>query len=1068
MADDLTTWKQIKVFLSSTFQDMQAERNYLVKVTFPALRERLAEYHLNLIDIDLRWGVSEQEVQKGKLLKVIFDEVDACYPFFIAHLGERYGTILPDLPPAIIKRYNLGVAFSNKSVTEQEILYALLTRKQYENHVFFYFRDPAFLNDKNIPEAIKKEYIEVDPDKATKLKDLKKTITGRMKSYSSENVDNHPGARLFVDYPAEWDIKKNQVTGLEVFGAAVFKDLWSAIEVEYDLRARREAIAAQHLNGTAIFDQSAFIQNYLQSYVHRDHVQTRLQDHVHGDETKPLLLFGVHGSGISTALSWLYRLVDKNGKGALLYANFAGSTSQSTSLNKFLGYIYDDLQPRLGLHIQTGTDLSSRINLFHTLISRLEDGPFCLIIIDALQLLVEENLTHLYFLPDKLPKNVKIIVGYRAVTADLERTVKSANLKGLITYEIPLLTDFEMVRMVKKIPLLSAKRLEKQQIALLRTNYATRNPLFLSVSLAELRGFGSFSALTDRIERFPRFKKNVKEIGLCLHELFDQVIDRICEDFAPELVQDILTLVACSRNGIEEKFLISEVAQANAEKKEEAFAILRQIRSYVVYRENKIDLSHDEFRKCILDRFLSSPALLRHQYHRLSQHYSGLGDNLAWYLYKAEEWDNLANLLSASIYNFGAYLVTEPEETKMYWRAIESKSARKIPEAYAGYLNSSDQELFQSINQNNIYLINYQLLAMFLHDMGYSDLAQKVQILCGRLHHEMHSDEFVVDAINSAKMQIISKEYVKAHDLLEQAEVYLENRPLPELRCAVINTRADLYLHQSKLIEAREELQKIDPYRSLPGCRAQIAETCHLLAELDLRAVTPNYQQALHYEQESQKILIEIGGVLWINYCRQADIYMKMEEFEQAAESYGEAEVLLESQGNPKDYQNILHKKAISYISLSEKHGQSETNKLKYSSDAIFYLSLEEDICRQNGYKSELLYSLWNQAVVSEVRNDYEKAYNKLEEAEKYLAENFDTKEQLALINECNIFKINILMNHASRLRQRAVHLPQMSDYIKIAQSKARQALEIAIAGEMEQKLIDKIKAFEKELDSLG
>ena len=34
-------WRQVRVFLSSTFRDMHAERDHLVKVTFPRLREKL-------------------------------------------------------------------------------------------------------------------------------------------------------------------------------------------------------------------------------------------------------------------------------------------------------------------------------------------------------------------------------------------------------------------------------------------------------------------------------------------------------------------------------------------------------------------------------------------------------------------------------------------------------------------------------------------------------------------------------------------------------------------------------------------------------------------------------------------------------------------------------------------------------------------------------------------------------------------------------------------------------------------------------------------------------------------
>ena len=47
----------VRVFISSTFRDMHAERDHLITVIFPELRERLQEIGLDFYDIDLRWGV---------------------------------------------------------------------------------------------------------------------------------------------------------------------------------------------------------------------------------------------------------------------------------------------------------------------------------------------------------------------------------------------------------------------------------------------------------------------------------------------------------------------------------------------------------------------------------------------------------------------------------------------------------------------------------------------------------------------------------------------------------------------------------------------------------------------------------------------------------------------------------------------------------------------------------------------------------------------------------------------------------------------------------------------------
>ena len=49
------TLKTVRIFVSSIFRDMHAERDYLIKVVFPELRERRAKRKLHHIDVDLRW-----------------------------------------------------------------------------------------------------------------------------------------------------------------------------------------------------------------------------------------------------------------------------------------------------------------------------------------------------------------------------------------------------------------------------------------------------------------------------------------------------------------------------------------------------------------------------------------------------------------------------------------------------------------------------------------------------------------------------------------------------------------------------------------------------------------------------------------------------------------------------------------------------------------------------------------------------------------------------------------------------------------------------------------------------
>ena len=87
------TWKTVRVFISSTFRDMHAEREELVKRVFPQLRKLCEERGVGWTEVDLRWGVTEEQAQRGEVLPICLAEIDRCRPYFIGLLGERYGRV---------------------------------------------------------------------------------------------------------------------------------------------------------------------------------------------------------------------------------------------------------------------------------------------------------------------------------------------------------------------------------------------------------------------------------------------------------------------------------------------------------------------------------------------------------------------------------------------------------------------------------------------------------------------------------------------------------------------------------------------------------------------------------------------------------------------------------------------------------------------------------------------------------------------------------------------------------------------------------------------------------------
>jgi hypothetical protein len=88
--------KTFRIFVSSTFGDLQEERNALQKNVFPELRELCRRHGCRFQAIDLRWGVREEAGLDQQTMRICLGEIERCQrisprPNFIVLLGDRYG-----------------------------------------------------------------------------------------------------------------------------------------------------------------------------------------------------------------------------------------------------------------------------------------------------------------------------------------------------------------------------------------------------------------------------------------------------------------------------------------------------------------------------------------------------------------------------------------------------------------------------------------------------------------------------------------------------------------------------------------------------------------------------------------------------------------------------------------------------------------------------------------------------------------------------------------------------------------------------------------------------------------
>lgn len=674
-------WKTVRIFISSTFRDMHAERDHLIKVVFPRLRQWCEARRLRLVDIDLRWGVTQDEADNGKAIEICFKEIDGSRPFFVCILGNRYGWIPDELPPEELYRFQRIQQETQRSITHLEILHAVLAPVPRLDgvpqaacpHAFFYFRDPACIP---APEALadatqrtrhRDTYFESLPHRSEVLAELKAEIE---RAFGDQDRVCHYSGKWDPQAANPEDLKlTGRLTNLESFGQQVDADLRWGIAQQF-----REHIAALRQGIDSLADEedyhAAFIESKTQAHVPRFEIERQLTDYVAGNDARPLLLTGPPGSGKSAILAhWISGRRQLQYPGEFLLARFVGASPTSVTLTKLLENLCAEFARRFRLE-----EAVEEPNSFATTPSRTQPmsvptdpaevyrqwprfldavackGPIVLVI-DALnQLDGSADPGRPDWLPQRLPPNIRLIASVLDHGARSQRVHQSAAgesadwlsvLRRMDVAEIavPPLENQERRRIIHDVPSVFCKSLGESDIRLLLENEATRNPLFLTVALEELRVFGSHDRLAERIRAFPQLLPTGSaggESGIeqALDSVFRQVLDRLDSEatqrHVPALVPAIFRNLASAKEGLSEGELTALLAKQltvlpEEQRQGELQIVLRQIRPYLMWKAHPqgtlIDFYHRSFWKAVCSRYLPSRAARRQGHRDLADGY---------------------------------------------------------------------------------------------------------------------------------------------------------------------------------------------------------------------------------------------------------------------------------------------------------------------------------------------------------------------------------------------------------------------------------------------------------------
>ncbi len=542
--------REIRVFISSTFRDMMRERDLLVKRVFPALRRLCARRFVTFTEVDLRWGITQEQSAEGQVLPLCLAEIERSRPYFLGLLGERYGWIPDSIRPEIIERepWLKEHLHDRTSVTELEVLHGVLNNPAMAGHAFFYFRDPAY---------------GVDPEKFPDITDdERREMAERDIPWEIENLGAAEATRRTEERKAKLAALKQRIrdsklplvdpyANPEALAESVRKQFDELIDRLYPEDQTPDPLTQERLA------HEAHARNKLFGCIERPAHLAALTAFSDLADTggKGLVLTGESGGGKTALLAaWAWDRAQENPED-FLFQHYFGATPDSASPEGFLRRLMGELKARFGIAEAIPADPEKLREALPAWLAMTPRDVQIALVLDGLnQVQGGDADRRLRFLPRQFPQHVTVLASALPGPA-----LDALRERGWTEYGLPKATEAEADAMVaeylRQIGRFVDARGRPIETPLRRQIVAapgSRNPLFLRTVLEELRQFGSFERLPARVAHYLEARDP--------KELFLRVIRRWQEDFDGrdhdgrdrDLVRRALTHLWAARQGLSE------------------------------------------------------------------------------------------------------------------------------------------------------------------------------------------------------------------------------------------------------------------------------------------------------------------------------------------------------------------------------------------------------------------------------------------------------------------------------------------------------------------------------------
>ena len=1004
----------VRVFVSSTFRDMQAERDYLVKFTFPKLRKLCEERGVSWSEVDLRWGITEGQSRRGEVLPICLAEIQRCRPYFIGLLGERYGWVPDEIPAELIEQEPWLQEHLLHSVTELEILHGVLNDPTMADRAFFYFRNRAFI-DSLLP-AEQPYYLE-HPTKE-EIETFGQHEAGRHAQERRQKL-----AALKAQITASGLPVRENYPNPQALGELVLGDLTEVIDRRYPKGSEPEPLDREAM------DHGAFAQSRAKIYIGRQSYYDRLDEHARG-AGPPLVVLGESGSGKSALLSnWALRYRSARPEEMVLM-HFIGATPYSADWAAMLRRIMGEFKRRFDIQHEIPDKPDELRVAFANWLHMAAAKGRAVLILDALnQIEDRDGAPDLLWLPPETPSDIRLILSTLP-----GRPLDNLKQRGWPAMQIEPLDTGERKDLITAYLAQHAKRLNQTSVGRISSANQTENPLYLRALLDELRVFGIHEKLDERIEYYLS--------ATTIPALFDKILERYEEDYQRDrvgIVRDSMCLLWAARRGLSEAELLDLLGSDQSALPRAYWSPLYlAAESSLVSRSGLLGFAHDYFRDAVHEKYVSAEHEERAAHLRLGNYFEKREmsrrklEELPWQLTRAGEWPRLFSLLASPSF-FPSAWEANSSEVKSYWTQVEANSTLRLVDAY-----------YAPITAGDVSVRYFGDVGTLLHETGHLSLARKMREIQIDSARGLNKPERLAVALNNLAFMLDSSERERAMELLDEAERICRQQSDRELLKTVLGNQAKILLEARKIDEATpliEETRKLcHELHDLRGLQAMLGDQAILLqmaGELD---------QALSLHREEELVCRQIGYQDDLADCltNQATLLAAQRNLDAAMLLQQKAEEIYRQVGNKDGLQFSLgHRGKMLWL----------RGDLR---DLLAVSREREELCRALNNRTGIAASLSTQALVLEAEGDLQNALELSRSAEKIYRDSGNSAGLASCLgNQAVILEALQRSDEALQLLKEQEQIARDSNNKdQLASSLGEQALILKARGQLDEALV--------------